>query len=259
MSLTFIHISDTHISHLPDYHPPWAHPFVQHPNVSVRKLIHMMNHLPFAIDFVLHTGDVCADPLIADCTTARELLAQSKHPIYMIPGNHDDGELMMSHIHDGQLLHVLRDERVTINGYDVIALDTNGLGDAHAPTVSDRQLAWLSDELRDAGHMIVAAHHPLQLTGVDWIDHKMRVQNGGALHDLLKQHTDRLHGVLHGHIHQSVNTYSDGVLYMSCPSTWYNLQGDPTVQTDMHDPDMPAGFNLVMIRNNHMFSRRYVL
>lgn len=179
--------------------------------------------------------------------------------MYMVPGNHDDGEFMMSHIHDGQLLHVLRDERVTISGYDLIALDTNGLGDAHAPIISDRQISWLCDELRDAEHMIIAAHHPLQFTGVDWIDHKMRVQNGGVLHDLLKPHIDRLYGVFHGHIHQSVNTYSDGVLYTSCPSTWYNLQAHPTLDIDTHDLIMPAGFNLVMIRENRVFSRRYVL
>lgn len=257
--LTFIHISDTHISSIPDYHPHWVHESVSHPNIAVEKLIDAINSLSFEIDFILHTGDVCADPTQEDCCTARDLLGQFNPPVYMIAGNHDSGELMAQHIHDGENLHVVRDMCVKIKGYDLIALDTNGVGDAHAPTVRDAQIGWFADKLFEADKMIVAMHHPLIPTGVDWIDNNMRVQNGEQLHDLLKNHTERLSGVFHGHIHQPTNSYADGVMYVSAPSSWYNLQADPTTQTDLDDLLMPAGFNLVMIRQNRTFIRRYVL
>lgn len=259
--VNFIHISDTHISSNPDYHPHWVHESVVHPNTGVDALVAAISRLSFVIDFILHTGDICADPHVVDYQTARDILSPMGIPIYMMPGNHDSLDLMCDFLHDNLNLHALGDAHIQIKDYHLITLNTNGAGDTHAPMLYDHQLAWLESELlkTEQGRIIIATHHPIIGTGVDWIDNRMRVQNGQHIHKILIPYANQLCGVFHGHIHQSVNSYCDGVLYASAPSTWYNLQAYPDLQHDEDDLAMSGGFNLVMLRDNRTFIRRYSL
>ncbi len=259
--LTFLHISDTHISGDPDYHPPWIPESVEHPNRGAELLLQAILGLPFAFDFILHTGDVCADPHEADYRRARELLLRFPGPMYLLPGNHDSGDLMAAALHDGQNLHVLRDARSVVKGYHLIALDTAGQGDIHAPALGDEQIEWFGETLDAAGDapIIAAMHHSPIKTGVPWLDEHMRIQNGDRIQRILRSHRDQLAGVFHGHIHQQTDTYQDGVLYVCCPSTWSNLAGDPGVREGVADPLTPGGFNLVMLRDSATFVRRYNL
>ncbi len=259
--LTFLHISDTHISDDPEYHPPWIPESVAHPNRGMELLAATIQRLPFAFDFILHTGDVCADPVKADYHCARELLLQLPGPIYLLAGNHDSAELMEAVLHDGRKLHVLRDAHVAVKGYHLVTLDTNGPGDVHAPRLPDEQLDWFADTLdaASAGPIIAAMHHSPIETGVPWLDEHMRIQNGGAIQRILRAHRDKLAGVFHGHIHQQAAAQEDGVLYICCPSTWSNLAGYPGAREGIADPSTRAGFNLVMLRKSRAFVRRYSL
>lgn len=256
--LTFLHISDTHISGDPDYHPPWIPESVAHPMRGAELLAEAIQALPFAFDFILHSGDVCADPDEADYYSARDLLLQLPGPIYLQPGNHDSVELMEAILHDGRKLRVLRDAQVEVNGYHLITLDTNGPGDAHAPRLRDEQIAWFAEALAAVGDqpVIAAMHHSPVETGVPWLDEDMRIQNGDRIQRILRAHRDHLAGVFHGHIHQQTAAQEDGVLYICCPSTWSNLAGYPGAREGIADPLTPGGFNIVMLRKSRAFVRR---
>ncbi len=259
--LTFLHISDTHISGDAAYHPPWIPASVAHPKRGAELLLEAILALPFPFDFILHTGDVCADPHEADYRRARELLLQMPGPVYLLPGNHDSAELMKANLHDGRKLHVLRDAFIELGDYRLITLDTNGPGDAHAPLLPDEQIQSFADMLEAAGGqpIIAAMHHLPIATGVTWLDKEMRIQNGDRIQGLLRAHRDRLTGVFHGHIHQQTVAHEDGVLYVCCPSTWSNLAGYPGVREGLADPLTPGGFNLVMLQGSRVFVRRYNL
>jgi Icc protein len=256
--LTFLHISDTHISGDPDYHPPWIPETVPHPNRGVEALLTAINQLPFAIDFILHTGDVCADPHEVDYYAARGIFAQFRQPVFLLPGNHDSAAHMEAILHDGQTLHVLRNARVEVCGFQLVTLDTAGDGDVHAPTLDDEQIDFFADALTAASDQptIVAMHHSPIETGVRWLDDHMRIQNGERVQRLLRAHRKQLVGVFHGHIHQPTASLADGVLYICCPSTWSNLAGYPGLGDGVADPLTPGGFNLVMIRDGRSFVRR---
>lgn len=259
--LTFLHISDTHISGDPEYHPPWIPEYVPHPNRGAESLLAAIDQLPFEIDFILHTGDVCADPHEADYHCAHELLSQFRQPVFMLPGNHDSADYMQAILHDGAKLQVLRDTQLEVKGFRLITLDTNGPGDVHAPTLRDEQIDFFADALGAAGDQptIVAMHHSPIETGVPWLDDHMRIQNGDRVQRILRAHRDKLVGVFHGHIHQQTASLGDGVLYICCPSTWSNLSGYPGLGDGVADPLTPGGFNLVMIRDGRSFVRRYNL
>ncbi len=57
--LTFVHISDTHISQHPSYNTDFGEVTTL---VGVKALVEQLNNLPFEPDFVLHTGDVAYNP-----------------------------------------------------------------------------------------------------------------------------------------------------------------------------------------------------
>ena len=258
---TFLHISDSHISADPAYHPPEIPASLPHPNRGVERLLEMISRLPYEIEFILHTGDVCADPQAEDYHCARELLTPLSQPLYLLPGNHDSLRLMRDIMHDGEHTQVLGDAHLQLGGCHLVTLDSNEEGDVHAPNLSDEQIDWFAERLASIadGPIIVAVHHPLIETGVAWLDEQMRVQNGQRVQRLLRQHRDKIAGVFHGHIHQSTTTFSDGVTYICCPSTWSNLAGYPGLGAAEPDLNTQGGFNLVMLRENGAFVRRYSL
>ena len=257
--LTFLHISDTHISGEAGYQPPWESEATPHPNDGVERLLAAIMALPFEFDFILHTGDVAADPETRNYHKARELLQRMPGTIYCLPGNHDSAAMMLDLLHDGQRIHVLRDDRVEFGGYQLLSLDTNAEGDAHAPTISEGKIAAFAERLAATRGepTIVAGHHPLIKTGVPYLDNEMRVQNGERIHALLAPRHRQLAGFFYGHIHQSVNSYCDGIMYVSCQSTWTNLAAYPGLAGGSEkDKLTPGGFNLVMLEGSRCFVRR---
>lgn len=259
--LRFLHISDTHISADPSYHLPETSGELAHPNRGAEALLEAIQRLPFSFEFILHTGDVCADPTAEDCRSARELLSRMPAPVYMLPGNHDSAAHMLDILHDGQSLNVLRDAALRFGDYHLITIDTCENGDVHAPVLGDDKIDWLDRRLAEVGQdtAIVALHHPLLETGVAWIDEQMRVQNGERVHNVLRRHSACIAAVIHGHIHQQAVTHCDGLLYLCCQSTWSNLAAYPNLGEPEADPHTPGGFNLVMLQNGRVFLRRFSL
>ena len=253
--LTFLHISDTHISADPEYRP--RHP-AQHPNRGVESLLKTIGGLSFPVDFILHTGDVCAEPEAENYHRAREMLDRLEQPLYLLPGNHDSPRMMRDMLADGERRQVLGDDYRIINGYHLITVDISGADDPLTPTLPDGQIDHFAAQLSrtQGAPILVAAHHPFLRTGVPWIDDEARIQNGERLHELLAAQRERVAGVFFGHIHQVVTSFCDGITYNCCPSTWFNFTGYPGMELADADLDTPGGFNLVMIRENRTFVRR---
>ena len=259
--LTFLHISDTHICADPAYRPHWLRKSVAHPNRGVESLLEAIDALPFTVDFILHTGDICAEPEAENYHVARELLDRLEQPLYLLPGNHDSPQLAREILADGERRQVLDDDHTIINGYHLISIEAGGVGDPVFPTVPEEQIANFAALLNQAqdGPILVAAHYPFVRTGVPWIDDGARIQNGERLHELLVAQRERVAGVFFGHIHQVVTSFCDGITYNSCPSTWFSFTGYPGMEAADADLDAPCGFNLVMIRENRSFVRFYGL
>lgn len=259
--LTFLHISDTHISADPEYRPPWLRHSVAHPNRGVESLLAAIGELPFAVDFILHTGDVCAEPAAENYQLARKFLDRLEQPLVLLPGNHDSARMLRDALHDGERRQVLGDDHIIVKGYHLITIDGSGADDPLAPTLAEAQIDNFAAQLSRArdGPILAAAHYPFVPTGVPWIDDSSRIQNGERLHELLAAHRERVAGVFFGHIHQVVNSFCDGITYNCCTSTWFNFTGYPGMEMTDADLLTPGGFNLVMIRGNRTAVRRYSL
>lgn len=259
--LTFLHISDTHISVDPKIGSHEIFAAAPHPNRRAEALVGAIRQLPFPFDFILHTGDVCADPLPENYQRALQILRPLQQPLILLPGNHDSIHLMREILSDGQRRRVMGDDHIAIKGYHLLTIDGSGADNPLAPTLSHGQIenfAALVRRTQDAP-LLVAAHYPFIKTGVAWIDDDSRVQNGERIHDILTRRRQQVLGVFFGHIHQAISSICDGITYACCPSAWSNFAGYPGMASAEADTGTPSGFNLVMIRENRCFIRRVFL
>ncbi len=280
--LKFAHISDTHLTpgdvqaFRPHHYSPRLLAFFQElrdrgidigsghrasipASAANRLMVEQLNGLPFALDFVLHTGDVMTDPDSAEeYETARDILGQIKYPIYYLRGNHDhDGGVrsLMPYVTtaDGTLDYV-----IDVNGVRLICLDSATHGEDHGGRLSDAQLAWLEAQLHAEPdkRLLVAIHHLPITLGQQMMDF-FGMSNGDAVHALLRAAVPRLQAVFYGHIHQVVDIVQDGVYYccvqspLGQPDLWPAIALEGT-RTTTPNP----GFSVVIVTRERTYVRR---
>ncbi len=83
-ALRFVHISDTHIGTTPDFRLYGVQTFQ-----LLKRLISAINQIPTRPDFIIHTGDVVANPDPEAYRLAAGLFNELKCPVYFVAGNHD--------------------------------------------------------------------------------------------------------------------------------------------------------------------------
>lgn len=253
--LTFVHISDTHISPDTEYgkqHTPYS------TKVGAEALVKAVNALPFHVDFVLHTGDVVYDPVPEAYLTARDILSQLVHPVYYLSGNHDNGvELQRLLLGRSEILEPFY-YTFDANGFQIVGLDSNGPAEVPRGNVISQQLEWLDAicSAHDERPLVVAVHHNALPVGSPWLDDYMRITNGEALHQILLKAKDRLRGVFFGHVHQNIQMLQDGILYTSASSSWNQFSSWAGSTETVPDGENP-GFNVVSVTANQTFIRRW--
>lgn len=259
--LRFVHISDTHINPDTDYNQPYAR---YTPLPGAIALVEAVNALPFQPDFVLHTGDVAYDPVPAAYETVKEVLSALDAPLYVLSGNHDHTpslhEAMMPALtlHEPNYLYYDFEH----NGVQVICLDSNGPAEVPRGNIPPVQLDWLARLCTapdDDRPLVIATHHNVLPVGVPWLDEFMRTTNGETLHAVIRNASRRLRGVFHGHIHQNIDYFADGVLYSSAASSWCQFAAYPDASNTEITWNRTAspGFSVVTVSPTRTYIRRH--
>jgi 3',5'-cyclic-AMP phosphodiesterase len=255
--LSFVHITDTHISADPHYNQDGA---MHTPLVGAKALVRQINMLPFAPDFVLHTGDVAYNPDETAYPVAYEILSALKYPVYYLAGNHDDPAILQRiMLHSkAQAVKTPFDYQFDVNGVQIVALDSNRKAQNWCGRVSDEQLAWLEaiTRAKDNRPLIVTLHHPpLPMGSVFW-DDWMRLENGEAFHKALLPARDRLRGVFSGHVHQNTDITRDGITYFTAKSSWYQIYNYPHQEKPEPDRFADPGYSIVVVTRDQTYVRR---
>jgi Icc protein len=270
LKLQFAHISDTHITPtgkiLTERGKPRIDPLIEAINTlpysslqAAQALVERINALPFPLDFVLHTGDIMHEPgMDEDYETARGILASIKYPVYYVAGNHDRigglRRVLAGHAEWGSPF----DYQFECQGVQVVCLDTSAYGQEGEGRLSVQQLDWLAAICTEptTQPLIVALHHNPLPFGARLAD-GMGLLDDGALHRTLLKAGRRLRGVFYGHIHQSVDTYRDGILYSAAVSGFFQLDLWPGIK-EAGGLDIPAlpGFNVVTLTDTTTYVRR---
>lgn len=218
--LNFVHITDTHVGPNRDFFLKGVTPFD-----PAFRLIHALENLPFTPAFVVHTGDVAADPDENSYRLINELFMPLKIPVYYVAGNHDDSGMIRRILNLGKVDLIDPREDVLSYAFSVgehrfVTLDAKPDAKPWCGRLPEEQFAFLDRELA-AGpkSLTVFLHYPAISPGVPWIDEKMILINGTQLHDRLRTlPAGVVRGVFSGHIHRGISVLKDSILYQSAPS-----------------------------------------
>jgi 3',5'-cyclic-AMP phosphodiesterase len=260
----FVQISDTHIGPTAVYTD--RHGLAPYP--CAERLVEIINELPQTPDFIIHTGDVVYDPDPAAFELAAALFARLNVPIYYVNGNHDGKGLLKQYLPMGPKEDLGDDpEEVsyafTVKGNRFLVLDARGPYEIDPRgRFSDAQLAIAAQETGPDGlPLTLFIHYPIWPLNSTWMDAHMLVENGRSLHTHLLTAKNRLRGVFHGHVHQSMQTMRDGILYASAASGFSQLAAWPGDNAVVHDFAHDPGYNFVhllpgqTIIHQHTFPR----
>ncbi|MCY7296279.1 metallophosphoesterase [Alteromonas sp. a30] len=193
-------------------------------------------------DRILLTGDVSGDGSVKsyqhlyNALDSRGWLANTR----MIPGNHDDPNLMMRQFND---------KICRVNGFeDVGQWRFHYLNSHHEGTkglVEKSRLDELEQDISQASekHQIVAVHHhPLDC--IHWMDKHDWVNRDEFLQ--LMHFMPKPVRVLYGHVHHAVNRTFNAQEYYACPSTCWQW-----AQTEQFGvSDVAPGYRMIELGNN---------
>ncbi len=189
-----------------------------------------LNALSPRPDLVLATGDLVNKAHVQDYAVMRREFDRLDMPVYVIPGNHDDREMMRAHFvdqgylpEDGPFLHYALDDYPL----RLVGLDTKR--DGHdGGEMCERRLQWLDDTLSAAPDRptLIFMHHPPFVSGIGFMDKRPFV-NADALESLVARH-GQVCGVVCGHMHRNISVAWGGTMACVAPSLVFQMTLDFT-------------------------------
>jgi len=163
-----IQITDTHIL------PPGE---VLYGNVDtalhMRETVQSIARMRPRPDAVLVTGDLVEQGSRAGYQHFIDLIKPLKMPVYVIPGNHDDPQIMLEAF-AGTPYFPATDTTFQYSienlPFRILALNSHCEG-TELPEFDTERLSWLENQLGQSDKpVLIALHHPPMLTGIELID-----------------------------------------------------------------------------------------
>lgn len=218
-------ISDTHIAG-PGLKTYGIAPMAE----NLARCVKHINAQSLKPDLVLLSGDVTNDFTRNEARHAADLLAALDCPYYLVPGNHDDRDVLWD-VFGGAACPARAGEFINyvIDGDElrIIALDTLWNGQAGGMMCKARA-TWLRDCLAKGGHQptVIFMHHPPLKCGILETD-----DDGFAGADLLGDIVidyPNIMRILCGHIHLLTHSRWRGTIVTTAPSMGMQLDLDLT-------------------------------
>jgi 3',5'-cyclic-AMP phosphodiesterase len=199
----------------------------------LRSAIDHLNRLDPAPDVVVATGDLVNDGRPAQYANLCELLTPMRHPLRLVPGNHDDRDALRAAFPDhGEVGTDGFVDYVVEGPVRVVVLDSTRFPEPGG-SLDDGQLAWLDGTLAEAPATptIVFVHHPPFLTGIEHMDAMgFDPASAAALGEVIGRHP-QVERVQCGHLHRSITTRWQGTTAATAPGVAHavalDLRGGP--------------------------------
>ena len=167
-------------------------------------------------DLMLATGDLVQDREEAAYENFLKILAQINQPIYCLPGNHDDPELMKKVF--GKVANLHFNRQVQMKNWSILFLNSYK-PTTHSGYLNKDELNALRAELEKSKKLnvlICLHHHPVSINS-EWMD-GMMLENPDSFLEIVDQY-DHVSGIVFGHIHQEFSQIRNDVLLLGTPST----------------------------------------
>jgi Icc protein len=200
-------------------------------------------------DAIVVTGDIGDDCSAGAYGQLRSALGNCGAPVYVLPGNHDDPDLMATLLADQGFQYC---GRARLGGWGLVMLDTHVPGEAHG-RLADTELQRLESDLRALGDApaLVCLHHPPVPVGSPWLD-GVGLENGAAFLEVLDRNP-QVRGVIAGHVHQEFDQQRGAVRLLAAPSTC--AQFTPRTQHCVMD-SRPPGYRRLTLREDGTLATR---
>lgn len=166
-------------------------------------------------DVILLTGDLSQDETETAYMAVTEYMKDFPVPIYWIPGNHDDLDIMRRIL---PRYNMANDKQIVFPTWQIILLNSKK---PHAVEgfLAEQEIHFLETCLRAYPNhhaMVVFHHHPVPV-GCAWLD-RLNLTNADVLWQTLAKYPQAKH-ILFGHVHQQHEGEKNGIKYYSTPST----------------------------------------
>ena len=189
---------------------------------------------------VLVTGDLVQDPESGAYTNMLEILGSVDQPVYYLPGNHDDPELMLN------ILDTHFRQQIQLDNWGFFFLNSYKPA-THSGYLEKKELntldSWLA-ETTDLNTLICLHHHPVSINS-EWMD-GMMLENPVELFEIIDKY-DHVRGIIWGHIHQNFSQIRKNVLLLGTPSTCAQfLPGAKKFEIDTQQP----GYRWLKLKND---------
>ncbi len=194
----------------------------------LRAAVAHVNGLDPAPRLVLATGDLVNDATPEQYEHLAELLEPLRRPVFLVPGNHDDRDVMRATLAGHPELGTTGYVQYAIGGpVRVVVVDTARPGEPGG-RIDARQLAGLDVTLAAEPDTptIVAMHHPPFLTGITHMDAMgLDPADAGALGEVIGRHP-QVERVQSGHLHRSITRRWHGTIAATVPGVAHAVHLD---------------------------------
>jgi len=201
------------------------HPMISTNTQLVDTVTHI-NSLDPRPDVVIVSGDLTEHGLTEEYDFLREILKDLIPPVFLIPGNHDRREALMTAFAgegympqpDAPFVNYAI-ERFPLR---LVGLDTTVLGHDYG-LMCEQRLRWLDDTLsaRRDFPTLIFMHHPPFRTGVQWMD-ASGLYGGRMMEEVVRRHRQVVH-VACGHLHRPIHVAWGGTIASVSPSTCHQV------------------------------------
>jgi len=139
----------------------------------LRQSVDEINSMQPQPDLIMVTGDLVEHPTEASYAHFASLIKPLKAPVYVLPGNHDDPQLMLEMFGGTPLfpaVHATLQYAIEDYSVRILALNSHFQG-SELPEFGAHRLEWLQHTLAESNRpTLIAIHHPPMTTGIGFID-----------------------------------------------------------------------------------------
>lgn len=171
----------------------------------LRESVEEINAMSPQPDLVMISGDLVENPSEATYGHFAAIIEPLKAPVYLLPGNHDDPQLMKTLFGDSCLFPVQHPtNQYVIEDFTVriLALNSHFEG-SELPDFGPRRLQWLREALAESDRpTLIAIHHPPMKTGVGFVD-MVGEQWYAGISEVVQQHP-QVQLIIAGHGHSDL-------------------------------------------------------
>jgi Icc protein len=207
-------ISDLHVA--PD--DSFMRRFVD-ANLLLARAVEYLNTMTPRPDVVVATGDLTDHGTADEYVMLRDILGGLELPLLLVPGNHDEPEVMRSVLGTPEYVtgptfdYVVEDYPVRL-----VAIDSTTPG-RHDGELDAAQLMALDARLAEQPDRptFCFMHHPAFETGIWWMD-CIGLTGARELEAIVRRHP-QVRQVVAGHVHRPVTTVWGQTLLTTAPST----------------------------------------